>query len=140
MKNFLFKVTPESSLPLELSLFLPRIFIGLTMAITHGLGKLPPPEGLIAGVEGMGFPAPVIFAWAAALAEFLGGIFIALGFLTRPSAIFLSFTMLVAAFGVHGADPFGMKELSLMYFFVSLIFIIRGSGKFSVDGLINKKV
>ena len=140
MKNFLFKVTPESSLPLELSLFLPRVFIGLTMALTHGLGKLPPPEGLLAGVEGMGFPAPVVFAWAAALAEFLGGSFIALGFLTRPSAIFLAFTMFVAAFVAHGADTFDKKELSLMYFFVTLIFVIRGSGKFSIDGLINKKV
>ena len=139
MKNLLFKVTPESSLPLELSLFLPRVFIGLTMAITHGLGKLPPPEGMLAGVEAMGFPAPVVFAWAAALAEFLGGLFIALGFLTRPSAIFLAFTMLVAAFGAHGSDPFGKKELSLLYFFITLIFIIRGSGRLSVDGLINKK-
>lgn len=138
MKNLLFKVTKESSLSLELSLLLPRVFIGLTMAITHGLGKLPPPEGMIAGVEGMGFPAPVLFAWAAGLAEFLGGLFIAIGFLTRPSALFLGFTMLVAAFGAHGADPFEKKELSLLYFFITLIFIIRGSGKLSVDGMVNK--
>lgn len=138
MKNLLFKVTRENSMALELSLLLPRVFIGLTMALTHGLGKVPPPDALIGGVEGMGFPAPVVFAWLAGLSEFLGGLFIALGFFTRPSAIFLGFTMLVAAFVAHGADPFGTKELSLMYFFMTLIFMIRGGGKLSVDALINK--
>ena len=139
MKNFFFKVTREASLPLELSLLLPRLFVGLTMAFSHGLGKVPPPEQLISGVEAMGFPAPVVFAWAAGLAEFLGGLFIALGFMTRPAAMFLGFTMLVAALKVHGADPFSSKEMSLLYFFFTLIFIIRGSGKLSVDALINKK-
>lgn len=138
MKNLLFKVSRENSMAQEMSLLLPRVFIGLTMALSHGLGKLPPPEGLIAGVEGLGFPAPTLFAWSAGLAEFLGGLFIALGFLTRPAAIFLGFTMLVAAFGVHGADPFGTKEMSLLYFFFTLIFIIRGSGKLSLDNFLNK--
>lgn len=133
MRKFLFKVTPESSKLLELSVFIPRVFLGLTMALTHGMGKVPPPEQLVAGVQGLGFPAPVFFAWAAGLSEFAGGILLALGLLTRPAALFLSFTMLVAAFGAHLNDPFQVKEMSLLYLVGFLTFAIRGSGKWSVD-------
>ena len=53
-----------------------RVFIGLTMAFAHGLGKLPPPQMLIDGVQSMGFPLPIVFAWAAALSEFVGALLI----------------------------------------------------------------
>ena len=39
-----------------------RIFTGVTMALSHGIGKLPPPEGLIQGTAKLGFPAPELFA------------------------------------------------------------------------------
>lgn len=133
MKKLFIKVTPESTSFLELSVLIPRVFLGLAMALTHGLGKVPPPEQLISGVQALGFPAPVAFAWAAGLAECAGGILLALGLLTRPAAIFLSFTMLVAAFGAHLNDPFGVKEMSLLYLVGFLMFAIRGGGKWSVD-------
>lgn len=136
MKKLLFKTTPESSIFNEVSLLLLRVAAGLLMAGLHGAGKVPPSEKLIAGVEGLGFPVPVVFAWAAGLAELVGGIFLAVGFLTRPAAFFLAFTMLVAAFGRHIADPWDVKELSVLYLGISLIFLTRGSGKFSVDHLI----
>jgi putative oxidoreductase len=50
---------------------------GLYLALGHGLGKV---TGLAGGdsrlpeaLAGMGFPMPVLFAWAAALAELAGG-------------------------------------------------------------------
>lgn len=133
IKKLLFKTTPESSLFNETSLLALRVIAGLFMASLHGLGKVPPSEKLIGGVTGLGFPMPVVFAWAAGLAELLGGIFLAVGFMTRPAALFMAFTMAVAAFGVHMADPWDVKELSLLYFGISLIFVTRGSGKFSID-------
>lgn len=133
IKKLLFKTTPESSILNETSLLALRVIAGLLMASLHGLGKVPPGEKLIGGVEALGFPVPVLFAWAAGLAELVGGIFLAVGFMTRPAAFFLAFTMLVAAFGRHLADPWDVKELSLLYLGISLIFATRGSGKFSVD-------
>lgn len=122
-----------------LALTLLRVFIGLTMAFSHGLGKLPPGEQLIGGVQGMGFPMPEFFAWAAGLSEFVGGILLAVGLLTRPAAAFVVFTMAVAAFVVHAADPFGVKEMALLYFFTSLFFVIHGAGRWSVDSILAKK-
>lgn len=136
LKKLLFKTTPESSLFNEVTLTALRVAAGLLMAGLHGLGKVPPGEQLIGGVQSLGFPMPALFAWAAGLAELLGGIFLAVGFLTRPSAFFLAFTMFVACFGRHMADPWDVKELSLLYLAISLIFLSRGSGKFSIDNFI----
>ena len=115
-----------------------RVFVGLTMAFAHGMAKMPPPEQLIAGLGSMGFPAPVFFAWCAALAEFLGGLFLAFGLLTRPSAIFIAITMAVAAFVAHGADPFQKKEMALLYLATAIFFAIRGAGAWSIDAKISK--
>ena len=123
----------------DMALALLRLFIGLTMAFAHGLGKLPPSEMLVGGVSSLGFPVPEFFAWCAGLAEFVGGILLAIGLLTRPAAGFVVFTMVVAAFGVHGADPFQQKEMSLLYLFSSLFFVIHGAGRWSVDHILSKK-
>ena len=80
------------------------------MAFAHGIGKVPPSDGFIGFVGKLGFPAPDFFAWAAGLSELVGGIFIALGLMTRVSGFFLLQTMLVAVFLAHGDDPFGKME------------------------------
>ncbi|MEN0058042.1 MAG: DoxX family protein [Bdellovibrio sp.] len=123
----------------DLALTVLRLFIGLTMAFSHGLGKMPPPEPLVSGVSALGFPAPEFFAWSAALAEFLGGILLAVGFLTRPAAAFVMLTMIVAAFGAHAADPFSTKEMALLYLFTSLFFVIHGAGRWSLDCFFTQK-
>lgn len=115
-----------------------RIFAGAALAFGHGFGKLPPSDGLIERTGSMGFPIPVLFAWAAALSEFVGGLLLALGLLTRVSSFFIAFTMVVAVFGVHLNDPFGRKELGLMYLVVALMFLFKGAGDWSIDALIRK--
>lgn len=139
MKAFLFKAVPENCKVHELSMFIPRVFFGLSMAFSHGLGKVPPPDMLVSGVESMGLPMPIVFAWLAGLSEFAGGILLALGLLTRPAALFLSFTMAVAGLLVHMKDPFKVKEMALLYLTVFVMFAIRGSGRWSIDYLISRK-
>lgn len=136
IKRILFKTTEENTIFNEASVTALRIIAGLLMAYLHGMGKVPPSEKLIEGVSGLGFPAPGLFAWLAGLAELIGGIFLAIGFLTRPSAFFLFFTMLVAAFGRHAADPIDVKELALLYMFIAIIFMARGASRWSVDRFI----
>ncbi|QYO65446.1 DoxX family protein [Leptolyngbya sp. 7M] len=116
-----------------------RIFAGIAMAFGHGAGKLPPGEGLIARTAQMGFPMPTFFAWAAAISEFGGGIFLALGFLTRVSSFFIAVTMLVALIGVHGSDPFAAQEKAFLYLFIALAFVIKGSGDWSIDSYLRKE-
>lgn len=116
-----------------------RVFVGLTMAFSHGLGKVPPPDQLIGGLESMGFPMPGFFAWCAGLAEFAGGLLLAVGLLTRPAAFFMMITMAVAAFVAHASDPFQKKEMALLYLMISLFFFIYGPGKWSMDAKVLKK-
>ncbi len=140
MKRLFFGTTPESQVSNELTITLLRVFAGLAMALTHGFGKIPPPEMLVSGIGSMGVPVPELFAWMAALAEFAGGILLAMGLLTRPAALFLASTMLVAGFVVHGADPFNVKEMAFLYLVIYLVFLTRGAGKWSLDHLISKKI
>ncbi|WP_413569516.1 DoxX family protein [Bdellovibrio sp. HCB117] len=142
MKNFMMRLLAAKNYNTNLddvALAILRVFIGLTMAFSHGLGKLPPNEMLIGGVAGMGFPAPELFAWLAALAEFAGGLLLAVGLLTRPAALTVIITMLVAVFGVHAADSFQQKEMALLYLFTALFFLLHGAGRWSVDHFITKK-
>lgn len=136
MKKMIFKTTVESSIGNEISMTLLRVVAGLLMASLHGFGKVPPSAELIQGTAGLGFPMPELFAWAAALSELVGGVFLALGLFTRPSALFLGITMFVAAFGVHLNDALQTKELSLIYLFIALIFVFRGGNRLAVDNLI----
>lgn len=140
MKNlthtlFVGGVSP-SSLVADLGLTILRVFAGLSMAIAHGFGKVPPGEDLISGTEALGFPVPIVFAWGAALSESLGGLLLAAGFFTRPAALMILTTMCVAGFMVHGDDPYGKKELAFLYGAVALAFVCAGSGRLSLDALV----
>jgi len=84
-----------------------RVLMGLGIA-SHGYQKIF--GGYVAklaeGVAQMGFPVPILFAWAAALSEFAGGLLVALGLGTRIAALFVFFTMSVAVFLHHASVPF----------------------------------
>jgi putative oxidoreductase len=47
--------------------------------------------------------------------------------------------MVIAAFVVHGGDPFEKKEMSLIYLSVYLLLMVFGAGKVSVDHMIEKR-
>ena len=114
--------------------------IGGGYMLTHGIPKL---QKLFAGGE-IKFPDPIGMGAAASLgftvfSEFLCALLILIGLGSRLASIPLMVTMLVAAFIVHGADPFQKKELALIYFGIYLAIFILGSGKYSVDNLFGKK-
>jgi putative oxidoreductase len=123
----------------DLWILLYRILIASFM-LTHGLPKL---ERLLAGGEirfgdpiGLGPEASLVLA---VFAEFLCSILVGLGLGTRLASIPLVITMAVAAFISHGSDPFGRKELALIYLVSFLTMFFLGGGKFSLDHLINRK-
>lgn len=124
---------------LDIVIFIVRLFVGFAM-LSHGFPKL---QTLIDGGEiqfydflGLG---PKVSLVLTVFAEFVCSIFIILGLFTRVAAGFLIFTMAVAAFFVHGADPFDKRELSLLYLSVFLMIITFGAGKISVDYMIEKR-
>lgn len=139
LKNILFGGESGLSPLANAGLTLLRIFAGAAMMLGHGLGKLPPSEQFIERTGTMGFPVPVFFAWAAALSEFLGGAFLALGFLTRVSSFLILCVMLVALLGVHYNDPFNRQELAFLYLFIALCFMLKGAGDWSIDAFLRRK-
>ena len=117
-----------------------RIFAGLSIAFGHGMGKVPPSDGFIGSVGKMGIPFATFFAWSAGASELFGGILLALGLFTRPSAFFLAMTMCVAAFIRHGDDPFSGKEKALLFLMVFILYLLVGSGKYGLDNYLRKKL
>ncbi len=117
----------------DLAFLVLRMFTGLAMALAHGMSKIPPSERFVNGVGELGFPVPLLFAWAAGLSEFAGGLLLAAGLFTRPAALMVLMTMLVAAFRRHAADPFADKEMALLYAAVAFFFLIAGGGRLALD-------
>jgi putative oxidoreductase len=93
---------------------------GLGMALSHGFPKLARmvagDPGFISSVEKLGFPFPVVFAWACVLTETLGSLLLLLGVFTRATAAASAFNMAVAAFLRHKAHLQWMAGLGLARF------------------------
>ena len=110
-----------------------RICVSLMM-LTHGWAKL---MKLTAGGEikfysFMGLGSEISLTLAV-LGELIAPLFIIAGFKTRYAAAPAAFTMAIAAFVVHGADPFGEKELALFYFLSFFMIMLTGPGAYSLD-------
>ena len=130
----------ENSISTDLVLAIFRVFVGLSMMLAHGAGKVPVSDGFIEHLESLGLPMPVLLAWAAAFSEYIGALLVALGLFTRPAALMLAITMFVAAFVNHAGDAFGVAEKAYLYFAISSMFVILGSGRFGLDSAIRRKL
>src|SRR5687767_13045799 len=99
----------------DLGLLLLRVVAGLSLAIGHGIGKVPPSPRFIDRIGNMGFPAPEIFAWLAAAAEVGGALLMVVGLLTRPVGAILAGYLLLIVFIAHAGDPFGSREKAVLF-------------------------
>jgi putative oxidoreductase len=93
-------------------------------------------------MESIGLGPGVLMAALSGSAEFFGGLALILGLLTRPAALVLAVTMLVAIFTVHFSNGLFMSNngyefgLALLAGAVSLL--ISGGGRASIDRLLAK--
>ena len=129
----------SSSIPKDIVLLVVRVFVGFAM-LSHGFPKL---QMLLAGgkIEFFDFMGlgPQISLILTVFAEFVCSILLILGLFTRVSLGFLIFTMVIAGFVVHGADPFEKREMPLIYLSVYLLLMVIGAGKISVDHMIERR-
>lgn len=124
---------------IDIALLIVRLFIGFAM-LSHGFPKL---QMLLEGGDikffdflGLG---PKISLGLTVFSEFVCSIFLILGLFTRIAVGFLMFTMIVAGFVVHGSDPFDKREMSFLYLSIYVLILVLGAGRFSVDGMIDKR-
>jgi putative oxidoreductase len=116
-----------------------RVVAGLLLAFLHGIGKIPPQEGFVGWIGQMGFPAPLLFAWLAGLAELAGGVLIALGLLTRPVALVVTIHFAVVVMIAHAGDTLAERELAILFGVIALALALTGPGRYSVDELIRRR-
>ena len=123
----------------DLALLILRIGVAAIM-LTHGVPKL---IALLSG-EPVQFPpimgmSPAVSLALTVFAEVLCSIFLLVGFATRLAVIPLIITMAIAAFFIHFTDPFSVKEPALQFLLVYLMLLFAGSGKYSVDNILQAR-
>ena len=131
-----------------------RVMLGLVM-LPHGAQKLLGWYGGFGFAGTMGFfteqmHVPVVVAFLVIIGESFGSLGLILGLLTRFTAASLSLIMAGAIAMVHWPNGFFMNwfgkqagegfEYHLLVIGMSLALLIAGAGKWSVDGVIAKKL
>jgi|TARA_B100000745_G_scaffold131908_2_gene86079 putative oxidoreductase len=114
-----------------------RVAVGVIF-IVHGFGKFGNP-GFGGWISSMGIPAEMQIPIA--LAEFVPGILLLLGILTRISASLISIVMLGAIFLVKGASSLTGEhgyELDLILLASCLVVIVAGPGRVSLSHALKK--
>jgi len=140
----------------DLILALPRIICGLLLAIDFGASKFGMPWspaeknlGLFQVVfwfpedvrdfGGLFALFPGFFAWMGAFSEAVGGLLLAIGFLTRINAFLILCTMLIAVFMQQWGKGTWNVLPALGFAWLAIHQMILGSGRFGLDYLISKK-
>lgn len=101
--------------------------------------------GVAAGLARRGIEPALAFAYLIMFVELVGGICIAIGFLTRPFALLCLIEMVVIAVKAHLPNGWffsvqgGGGEFPVMWAILFLIILIRGGGPHSVDRAIGKE-
>ena len=122
--------------------FLMRIVLGVAM-MAHGYSKVVPAGGFHRGdvfaaldhyahyVSSLGLPWWL--GYISALTEFLGGLLILLGLLTRFAAFMIACNMAAALLLVTRHHGYSGSEYSLALFVIALMLIFYGSGNVALD-------
>lgn len=121
---------------IDVALLIARIGIGAFM-LTHGLPKLM----MLLGDAPVQFPglmgmSPAFALFLTVFAEVVCSILILVGLGTRLASIPLIFTMILAVFFIHAADPFATQEKGFLYLLVYVVLFLLGSGKYSLDAIL----
>lgn len=126
----------------SLSSLVLRLTVGVVF-IAHGAQKLFGSfgghglEGTGQWMASIGLEPGYLMALAAGSAEFFGGIALLIGLLTRPAAVLLAVTMLVAIVTVHLGNGLFMSnngyEFGLALMAIAIALLINGGGRLSLD-------
>jgi putative oxidoreductase len=125
----------NDSFPTSLALLTLRFWLGATMLMNHGAGKLKNYDTMASS-----FPDPLGFGHIGSYvlvvsAEFFASILLMAGLVTRFAALILAINMTVAFFVVHKAALTGEHsgELAFIYLAGYAALLLGGAGRISLD-------
>jgi putative oxidoreductase len=122
--------------------FLLRLALGIAM-VYHGYAKVIPPGGFHGGntfsalnhhahfVASLGLP--YWLGYVSALTEFVGGILLIFGLLTRFAAFLVAVNMLVALLLVNRHHGYAGSEYPLALFAIAIMLVVYGAGAVALD-------
>ncbi|HSU93543.1 MAG TPA: DoxX family protein [Gemmatimonadaceae bacterium] len=128
---------------LDIAMLVLRLVLGAVF-ITHGHAKLFSMgfSGVTNFFTSIGVPLPGVAAPLIALLEFIGGIALVLGVLTRVVAFLLACDMLGAIIFVHAAHGYAAPkgvEAVLGNFGMAVAIALVGAGAYSIDALLSRR-
>ena len=89
-------------------------------------------------MDSIGLSPGYLMALMAGSAEFFVGLFLIVGFLTRPTSFILAVLLIVAIFSFHISNCLFMSNngyvFGLSLLAITLALFIQGGGKYSIDG------
>ena len=101
-------------------------------------------EGAGRFFEEVGFENGLLWAWIVGILEFVCGLLLAVGFLTRLAAGPIIAFLMVAILTYHWENGYNWEargiEYPLFWAIVVLHFLVRGGGRWSADGLIGREI
>lgn len=101
-------------------------------------------EGTGQWMASIGLEPGYFMALAAGSAEFFGGLLLIAGLLTRPAAVVLAITMVVAIVTVHLQNGLFMSnngyEFGLSLLAISISLAVSGAGRFALDNALAHRV
>lgn len=117
-----------------------RVAAGVALAV-HGAPKIVDPFGNIGMVEGLGFWPGVLWSPLLAATEFIGGILIAIGLLTRPAALAGTIVLLVTVWfhWITLGQGYSGAEKSILWSAILFFFAVRGGNRHSVDARLGRE-
>ncbi len=142
--------TEDSRAMLVLRLALGIVFLAHGSQKVFGLFGGPGLAKVFTMFSDMGIPP--FFTALDVAAEFLGGLFLIIGFLTRISAMGIAVVMVVAVYMVHWHNGFFMNwfgqmpagkegfEYHILAFGAAIALVFKGGGRLSIDRAVAKKL
>jgi putative oxidoreductase len=110
-----------------------RLALGLSM-IVHGYQKVVPHGALnhyAHYIVTLGIP--YWLGYVSAYTEFIGGMFLAMGLLTRFAAALVAINMLVALFTVGIHQGFGIYNYVIALAAIAIMLVVYGAGAVALD-------
>lgn len=121
----------------DIALAAVRVMTGAVL-VNQTWANVPEAERLVSWVRPIGdlaLPSSALFDQLPTLVQFVAGVLLLLGLLTRWAGLLLAGIVAVALIRVGLVDPFGTDWPRLVLFFLGLLLATAGPGRYALDNL-----